>query len=272
MSSNMNEVPPDNIFSLFQHEWPNDTAAPVLAQAKIQPPLDARAAVGNLLKKDTVRKVLEERGVLDYWRDFPENFFGDRSVYGDGSTFFRSAVRKLRRAATRTPKPPPAPAGAGVVKPYDPVRQKIKNEIPSSYMPSSTPPQVKSLVAVYMTESRWNELGLNGFDHFEPLIARVRRVIDSETFECQWLASQPVHGEAMENGLTDGYNGRWEPWEEEDGTVPLTILHSADIYAANFKLFPDSQKMCGSLKKILKRALNIFKGVAEEDDDMDEEL
>lgn len=153
----------------FQHEWTDLAAAPELAPVKMQPLTDAKAAVKSMLKRNTVRQVLEERGALAYWTQFVDNFFGDRYVYGDGSAYFRSVLRKLRRASTKTSKPPVEPAVA--VKPFEPVRQRIRDTIPSSYMPSSVPPQARSLVAVYLSENRVRELGLDGFRHFEPLIA-----------------------------------------------------------------------------------------------------
>lgn len=259
------------IFKRFQHEFPDDVkAAPVLAPVRMQPMADAKAAVGNLLKRKTVSTVLAERGVLGYWSAFIDDFFGDRSTYLDGSAYFRSVLRKLRRAATKTPQPPPGQPGPAE-KPYDPVRQRIKEEIPSSYMPSSVPSQEGSLLAVYLTGDRVNELDLHGFKNFEPLIARVNRVLDSETFECSWLEAQPVKGHEMANGMTDGYNGRWQEWTLENGTIPLSVLKADDIYAANFKLMPATQKMCTSLKKILKRALSIFKGEDDEEDSEDPE-
>lgn len=232
--------------------------------------LDAQSAAENLLKRETVRKVLEARGALGYWERFSDNFFGDRFRYGDGSAYFRSCIRKLKKAATKTPELPPAEHF--VVPDFTPVRLKICDAIPHSYMPSHTPPQVNSLVAVYLTDGRRAELNLSDeFMDFEPLIARVQRVVDDETFECSWMESQPVKGEVLPDGLPQGYNGRWQDWSPPDEHEPLTtVIKLSDMYAANFKLYPGSRKMCGPLKTILKAGLSVFK--AQKDDDCDAEV
>lgn len=228
---------------------------------KTQPVLDAETATANLLKRDTVRKVLEARGVLGYWQNFCGNFYGNRNQYGDGSAYFRSCMRKLLKAATKTAELPAVNAHVDVVPDFKPVRLKICDAVPDSYMPSKAPPQAKSLVAVYFTDDRREELNLSGeFMDFEPLIARVQRVVDNETFECTWLESQPISGEIVPDGLPDGYNGRWQDWSPaEDEQIETTVIKLSDIYAANFKLYPGSRKMCGPLKTILKAGLRIFK-------------
>lgn len=255
---------------LFQHEWTDDTATPCLAAPKIQPMLDAQSATDILLKRETVRQVLEARGVLEYWQRFPDNFYGDRGLYGDGSAYFRSCMRKLLKAATKTAELPAAVNNTDVPE-FNPVRLKICDAIPSSYMPSHTPPRVNSLVAVHLTDDRRAELNLSDeFMNFEPLIARVARVVDDETFECSWLESQPVRGEVVPDGLPEGYNGRWQDWLPPDDEEPMTVLNLSDIYAANFKLYPGSRKMCGPLKTILRAALSIFKAELEDRRDAEE--
>lgn len=230
--------------------------------------LDAKSAVANLLKRVTVRNVLEARGALGYWEKFGENFYGDRCLYGDGLAYFRSSMRKLLRAATKTAVLP-AVDGCVIEHAFTPVRLKIANAVPPSYMPSKVPPIKKSLVAVYFTDERREELNLSeAFTEFEPLIACVERVIDSETFECSWLESQPCQGEVLPDGMPDGYNGRWRHWDPlNDDDPSTTVIQLSDIYAANFKLYPGSQKMCGPLKSILKSALSVFKVHKEDEHD-----
>lgn len=231
----------------------------------MQPMFDAQSATENLLKRETVRNVLAARGALEYWSTFSDNFFGARHLFGDGSAFFRSCIRKLLKGATKTAELQVLNEAVEIEPEFQPVRLKICDAIPSSYMPSKTPPQVKSLVAVYLTSDRRDELGLSdSFSSFEPLIARVVRVIDDESFECSWLESQPVKGEVLLDGLPDGYNGRWQEWfppHEDDPST--TVIRMSDIYAANFKLFPGSHKMCGPLKATLKAALSAVKALGE---------
>lgn len=125
------------------------------------------------------------------------------------------------------------------------------------------PVKVDSLVAVYLTVDRCNELDLDGFAEFEPLIAKVVKVLDNG-FECHFLESQSAQGNSQRNGLVDGYNGRWHTWQPfEDQDPPVVALTAHDIYASNFKLTSRS-RLCLSLQDELKRSLAIFRSAANE--------
>lgn len=126
------------------------------------------------------------------------------------------------------------------------------------------PVKAGSLAAVYLPDVRCDSLGLGGFKDYEPLIARVVKVLGNDTFECQWLVSQPFRGDHEVDGLADGYSGRWCPWKPfEDEDAPLTVLSADDFYATNFKLTPKS-KLSPNLQDVLKKSLDIFKGYADE--------
>lgn len=176
-------------------------------------------------------------------------------------------MRKLLLASAKRPVPPlPAELVAtdtDVPKlPF--VRQKINEGIPNSYMPHPfAPVRAGSLVAVYLSEDRCNELDLAGFHQFEPLLARVSKVLANGAFESNFLESQSVNGKTRANGLEVGYNGRWDTWQPfEDEDPPVVVLTANDIYASNFKLTSRS-KLSSLLQDELKRSLDIFKGAAE---------
>lgn len=210
---------------------------------------------GQLRRKDNVWRVLKQSGADLFWEDFPSSFESDVAVLGDGSRFFRSAVQKLLKAATKTPVAPAPPAPKEKPLPF--IRQKIMSSVRSSYMPSSlVPVKVGSLVAVHLTKARCEELKLPlAFVDYVPLIAKVRNVLDSHTFECAWLEAQGVHGEPCPDGLTDGYGGSWKDWSPDGKAQPTSLLKSQDIYSANFQLTPNTSQLCVPLRAALKTAL-----------------
>lgn len=205
--------------------------------------------------------VLDQYGARDYWKNFPDNFFGNRHLFGDGSQYFRVTMRKLVNACTKTPPLPVQILDDIGQRRRDKdafIKQKLSEAIPSSYMPSPySQIKVGSLIAVHLTEERCGELGLVGFKDFQPLLARVCQVLDAENMECVWLVSQPLKGPHCEDGLSDGYRGRWHDWES-DGEVFKTILKTDDCYARNFKLLPGSNRLCGPLAHVLKANLASF--------------
>lgn len=246
----------------FQHEgWTDDSLTPLLARTRTQPLLDANSAVTNLLRKPALRRVLDTFGVTEYWAGFVGNFYAERSAFGDGSQLFRSMMRKVIAGARQVAPPPAAVVAEPVLEMDAHIRQKILRAFPTSFMPNLfVRPSVGSLVAVHLTRQRLDELGLAGFRDYEPLVAVVRTVIDRDTYECNWMASQPTKGPALSDGLKNGYNGRWSEWEIEDGMpTPSVLLTVNDIYATDIRLF-DSKIMCGPLKRILKRLLALAKG------------
>lgn len=257
---------------LFQHEGWND-ASPVPRLVDVKPEVldEICKQAAKVLKVETVRCVIEKYGADEYWRKFPNEFLEDRRSIGDGSAYYRTLMRKLAKAATKSVVPTvAAPQEQGPLK-KSCVRQKMAQYIPSSYLPDPFAPPVKdSLVAVLLTEARCMEMGLRGFAKYEPLIARVIRVVDSETFECIWLQSQPTKMKDGEvpNGLTDGYTGKWSVWlqpdDEGEEAPPKSIVKSDDIYASNFKLSPDTQAMCSALQTVLKKLLVEFKSIGAE--------
>lgn len=249
-------------FVCFQHEgWSHDSPTPLLAATRTQPLLDANAAVANLLKRPALRRVLDAYGVTKYWEDFVTHFYAERSVFGDGSALFRSMMRKLIAGATQATLPAVAAETSTTIEPDAYIRQKICEAYPTSFMPNYFKrPSEGSLVAVYLTKQRLSELELVGFRDFEPLIAVVRRVIDSDTFEVSWMEAQPIKGPALDDGLQIGYNGRWTVWGADHVTAaPTHTIKMHDIYANDFKLF-DSKKMSGPLKRVLKKLLAHAKG------------
>lgn len=241
----------------FQDEsWADDSPVPTLAPI-VQETVDKilKATVG-MLKKTTIVRVLQQAGAEEYWQDFHKNLLQDREALGDGARFYRAGFRKLHRAATKTP---PVVSGAGVVRKEEPlpfIRQKICAGLQSSFMPKDgIPIKAGSLVAVYLDDARCKELSLWEFRHYEPLIGKVRTVVDSTTFECAWLEAQAPRGQPCVDGLTDGYAGRWTPWRLPSGELaPTTVLSIADTYASNFQLMPTDQ-LCMPLRAAIKQAL-----------------
>lgn len=249
----------------FQHEdWSARTpAAPSIAAFKPEALADMEKSVQNMFRLKNVREVLENAGAEKYWEEFRATVLSDTEALGNGSRYFQTCIRKLTRASAVLPRPPSLPVADRVVEAHQSkpsVRQKINQFFPTSYMPHpSAPIKEGSLLAVYLTEERRNELNLVGFHAFEPLIAKATRVLSPNSYECIWLESQRVN-ENVPDGLVDGYNGRWRPWVLEDGEPAApAVLKFDDIYAANFKLVPGSDRICFPLKSALKKALEVFK-------------
>lgn len=240
----------------------------------MEPLMEAKKAVDHMFRKPNVVAVLQQYvGAEDYWRNLPDTFFGNRPLYGNGSEYFRSTMRTLLKSATTTPPLPVEILNEIGLKPRDHeafVRQKISEAIPSSYMPCpQSEIKVGSLVAVNLSHRRCEELGLHGFDNFEPVLARVSAVLDPETFECRWLVSLPARGEGRnwENGMCDGYKGKWSDWILTDGEpADPSVLRKNDIYAWNFKFMPGSNKLCGPAAAVLKTCREIFVQTALEQD------
>lgn len=259
----------------FQHEgWTHDSPTPLLAATRTQPLVDAKAAVKNLLKRPALRRVLDTFGVTEYWQNFVTGFYGERSYFGNGSALFRSMMRKLIAGATQADVPAVAAEPSNYLEPDAYIRQKICEAYPTSFMPNYFKrPSVGSLVAVYLPKQRLLELELVGFRDYEPLIAVVRKVIEPDSFEINWMESQSTKGPPVDGGLLIGYNGRWTEWASEDGSpAPTLTIKMHDIYANDFKLF-ESKKMSGPLKRVLKHLLAYAKGdtfleseVSEDDD------
>lgn len=255
---------------MFQHEgWDDSSPTPLLVPAKPEVLKEIFSQARRVLTTDTVRWVVEKYGAGDYWRGFVDTFDEDRKKIGDGSEYYRTMMRKLSRAATKSA----IPTVEQVVEKGPPkkayVRQQLVQAIASSYMPNPFAPIcVGSLVAVYLTDARCAALDLKGFAKFQPLIARVEQVLDADSFECIWLESQPARQKdgSVPNGMIDGYAGKWSVWyqEDEDGErqIPKSVLTSDDIYAKHFKFMPDSQVMCGPLQATLKKMLETFKSFA----------
>lgn len=219
--------------------------------------------MSNMFRLKNVRDVLVNAGADKYWEEFMGTVLTDTEALGDGSRYFHTCMRKLIRASASLPKPPSLPVPDRVVeanrsKPS--VRQIINHGFPTSYMPHpSAPIKEGSLVAVYITEERCQELHLDGFHSFEPLIAKTIRVVPPNSYECVWLESQPGN-EVVPDGLVDGYKGRWQLWLDDDGEpAPSVVLNFSDIYAANFKLVPGTNRIPVPLKHVLKEALEVFK-------------
>lgn len=104
-------------------------------------------------------------------------------------------MRKLVRASTTVPPPPPpipADRPAPVKSRREFVQQQVLESFPTSYMPNDAPIRVDSLVAVHLPTRRADELGLEGFGDYEPLLAKVVRVLDDGRYECLFLESQSV--------------------------------------------------------------------------------
>lgn len=140
------------------------------------------------------------------------------------------------------------------------MQQQVSESFPTSYMPNESPIRPESLLAVYLPITRCDELHLNGFQDYEPLLAKVVRVLDDGHYECLFLESQPVRGQAHTDGLAEGYKGRWDIWRLDDGTAaPSVILQEDDIYCKNFKLLPKSDTLCNALKLRLHKSLRRFK-------------
>lgn len=176
---------------------------------------------------------------------------------------FSSSMRKLKRASTCVPPPPPPvpvdrPVPAKSRREF--VQQQVQESFPTSYMPNDAPVRVDSLLAVHLSLRRCEELGLKGFQKYEPLLAKVVRVVNDGHYECLFLESQPVRGQPHVDGLSEGYRGRWDLWRLDDGTVPSPVLlKEDDIYCSNFKLIPKSDILCNSLKLRLHKSLKAFK-------------
>lgn len=224
---------------------------------------EVKKQAGRVLKVDTVRCVMEKYGVANYWTNFAEKFEDDRRELGDGSVYFRTLMRKLLKAATRSVAPEtvePVPETSQPKKAC--VQIALTKAIPASYMPNPFAAiKEGTLVAVHLTDARCAELGVTGFANFQPLIARVDRVLDSETFDCVWLKSVKKK-DAGAHGTTDGYQGKWSVWSQlnnnDEEEIPKSVIKSSDIYAKHFQFMPDSQSMCGPLQAVLKKMLNIF--------------
>lgn len=148
---------------------------------------------------------LEAHGHLEFWQKFVDNFLVEKKLYGDGSLFFRSSMRKLLKFATKTPGKVALPANfqSKTFKSDVHVRQKIRTAIPSSYMPNHFAPISEgSLVAVFMPEERCNVLGLEGFSDYESLVAKVLVVRDGDVYKCVWMESQPVRVPVLADGMS----------------------------------------------------------------------
>lgn len=227
--------------------------------------LKMEKSVRSLLSLKNVWDVLVAAGADDYWNSFLETILDDMRRLGDGSAYFKTCMRKLRRASAVLEQPAPALPVADPVqkaKTNPAVRQKLMESIPQSYMPHPTAPiRAGSLIAAYMSANRCKDLGLVGFEKYEPIIGKILQVLGPDAYECMWLESQSVRGVATVDGLPDGYNGKWQPWTLPNGEQgPPAVVCMDDIYAANFKFTPGNDRMCNALKSKLKEMLEIFKG------------
>lgn len=175
----------------------------VLAEVKKQ--------AAKVLKVETVACVMEKYGAADYWRDFSENFENDRNAIGDGSVYFRTMMRKLSKAATKTAAPVAEPVLEKMPPKKACVQIALSRAIPASYMPNPFAPiKEGALVAVHLSDARCTELGLTGFTHFGS--------------DCQSGAGAgPGDLRVCLVGIATSKKKRWRGQERHDGWVPGSV-------------------------------------------------
>lgn len=220
------------------------------------------SAVAAILDNSHLRPVLEDLGAVDEWSRFPDEYKKRVAFNGNGSERLIE-IKNVLLSSLHSPVDPeipeadypavsaPAADGAGVR-----LIQKVpRSKLWDSYMPNHLPILVGSNVLVYLTKERQKYLGVEEWaSEYEPLLARVRSVVEPGVYECRWLVASSRDADDID-GECDGYACRWSVWSPgPPDDNPFNLLEG-DFLAKNFLLAKDGS-LFTALQKEMKRLIN----------------